>query len=266
MVEKTSVFYRTCSIENKAPRPSWYSKELCLKSIIIAFNLLQNQVPASFTVLHDGEMNRNREWSQVLKQTVEPRGQIIEQSHRGNSASFMESIYRGTMLPEDEIIIFSEDDYLWLTPALIGLFHALTELPADYATAYDHPVRYQPDYSLDADYPHWHNYIYITEERHWRQQESTCMTFATEVSTLKNDVEYFEKYQDNGKGSPEDRELFREMQGLGPYRYKDWENPRLLLGPLPSLNTHAHLPWLAPLIDWDNAALQVEEEYRRIVR
>ena len=74
-----------------------------------------------------------------------------------------------------------------------------------------------------------------------------------------HDLEYFEKYKDNGKGSPEDRELFREMQSLGDYNYRDLQNPRLLLGPMPSLNTHVHLPWLAPIIDWHEAANIVKD-------
>src|SRR5207253_10350361 len=98
-------------------------------------------------------------------------------------------------------------------------------------TGYDHPVRYQPDYPKGADYPHHHNTIYITPESHWRTQESTCMTFAAKAKTFKEDMKYFEKYKDNGKGYPADRELFREMQGLGNYKYKKSKLPRILVGP-----------------------------------
>lgn len=257
MTEKISILYRTDPSEHNAPRPSWFSKELCLKSLLGAFKLLQDKASANLTVIHDGRMHQNPEWSDALKRLVEPYGSIIELEQRGNSGSCIEAIHQGASLPDEEIVILSEDDYLWLPAALIGLFHALTELPANYATAYDHPVRYQPDYPLGADYPHWHSSIYITEERHWRPQESTCMTFGAKAKTLLEDIEYFVKYRDNGKGSPEDRELFREMQGLGIYKYKDPGNPRLLLGPIPSLNTHAHLPWLAPLIDWDREAEKI---------
>ena len=70
-------------------------------------------------------------------------------------------------------------------------------------------------------------------------------------------IAYFEKYKDNGKGRPEDRELFREMQGLGDYKYKDPEHPRILVNSIPSLSTHAHLPWLAPIVDWEREAKDI---------
>lgn len=254
---RASIFYRTHGGENKNRRPPWYSKELCLQSMLIAVSLLRERLPTDFTVVHDGPMKQNPEWSRMLTQKVENEGIIVEKEKMGNSKSCAYVIHEAVKRPQEEIVIVAEDDYLWLAPAMIGLVNALTQLPADYATAYDHPVRYKPDYPLGADYPHWYTTIHITDERHWRSQESTCMTFATTAGVLQQDIEHFEKYQDNGKGSPEDRELFRELQGLGPYRYKRLDAPRLLLGPMPALATHAHLPWLAPLVDWDAVAQQL---------
>lgn len=254
---EATVLYRTFSGENNAPRPSWYSKELCLKSMILSYEHLQQKVPATFTVLFDGQLNLNDEWTKELKRSVEPRGLIIESKHSGNCESTINAIYRASEQLDDNTVIIAEDDYLWLAPALIGIHHSLTQLPIHYSTGYDHPVRYQPDYPLGADYPHWHNTIYITEKSHWRTQESTCMTFAASARTIREDLEYFEKYKDNGKGRPEDRELFREMQGLGNYKYKDPDHPRILVNPIPSLSTHVHLPWLAPLVDWESEAKKI---------
>ncbi len=261
--KETAILYRTHSGENSAPRPSWYSKELCLKSILLSYELLKQEVPSSFTLLFDGQLNSHDEWSKTLKRFVEPRGLIIESQHQGNVESTINAVYRASEKPEQSVVVLAEDDYLWLAPALVGLHHVLTELPVHYATAYDHPVRYQPDYPKGADYPHWHNTIYITSGRHWRTQESTCMTFASTPRTLREDLVYFEKYKDNGKGRPEDRELFREMQGLGEYSNKDANHPRILVGPIPSLATHAHLPWLAPLVDWENEVRRIHERKLR---
>lgn len=256
---ETSILYRTYGGENIAPRPGWYSKELCLKSMLLSYELLQQKVSADFTILFDGCLKPHDEWSKTLKRFVEPRGLIIESHYKGNVESTISAVYKATEKPENNVVIIVEDDYLWLAPALVGLHDALTELPVHYATPYDHPVRYQPDYPKGADYPHWHNTIYIAAERHWRTQESTCMTFASTSRTLREDMEYFERYKDNGKGRPEDRELFREMQSLGNYSYKDPARPRILVGPIPSLATHAHLPWLAPLIDWAEEARKIHE-------
>lgn len=256
-----SIFYRTCEGENTASRPNWYSKELCLRSMLLSYELLRWETTSSFTLLFDGFLNFYDEWSKTLRKFIEPKGDIIESRRQGNVNSVMHAIYRATEQPEENIVIFAEDDYLWLAPALVSLYQALTQLPVHYATPYDHPVRYQPEYPGGADCPHRCNTIYITGERHWRTQESTCMTFASTSRILNEDIRYFEKYKDNGRGRPEDRELFREMQGLGEYSCGDSATrTRILVGPMPSLATHAQLPWLAPLINWEESARRVLEE------
>jgi len=259
MKEQMHIYYRTHGGENRAPRPEWYSKGLCLKSILLAFDDVQKKTSTELIILHDGKMKENPEWSNELKTLIANRGDIVELPKKGNSQSCMDAVLRGADNASGDMVLFAEDDYLWLLPGLSELADAFSSTPGHYFTLYDHPVRYQPNYPLGADYSHWNNTIHITEHRHWRSQESTCMTFATTAKTLQEDLEYFEKYKDNGKGSPEDRELFREMQSLGDYNYRDLQNPRLLLGPMPSLNTHVHLPWLAPIIDWHEAANIVKD-------
>jgi hypothetical protein len=210
-------------------------------------------ISVKFVTLHDGPLTDNPSWSSSLRGLVEPVGELIELPRQNNSLSCLDAIYRASEHGNEELIIFAEDDYFWLEPSLKGMCSALTQLPADYVTAYDHPVRYQPDYPLGADWPHWHTTIHLTAERHWRSQESTCMTFGAKAATIRQDLLYFERYHDNGKNVPDDRRLFRHLCGLGSYEEQD--NPhRILLGPIPSLNTHLHLPWLAPLINWEAEA------------
>lgn len=260
MIElQNSTYYRTCLSENNAPRPSWYSKELCLKSFILSFEQLKTENESELTILVDGFLKPHDGWSKTIKKIVEPRGLILESPAVGNVESSINVIRRASNISGNRTVIFAEDDYLWLTPALLGLHHSLTRLPIDYSTPYDHPVRYQPNYPCGADLPHWHNSIYLTQERHWRSQESTCMTFATTSRTLSEDLAFFEKYKNNGKNRPEDRELFRDLQGLGEYSRKG-RTARILVGPTPSLATHAHLPWLAPLVDWEKEAKSIFEK------
>jgi len=195
-------------------------------------------------------------WDRTLRRLAEPRGEIVELGKTNNALSCLKAVQLASSLPDDELVLLSEDDYLWLPVAVTEIVGALGSLPGDYVTGYDHPVRYQPDYSLGADWEHWYTTIHIHGERHWRSQESTCMTFAATALTLRQDYTYFDRYHDNGKNTPADRELFRHLCGLGAYR--DVDTPRrLLLGPMPSLATHAHLPWLAPSVDWDAVAASV---------
>jgi hypothetical protein len=255
-----SVLYRTCPGENRAPRPIWYSKEISIKSILLSFRVLKKEVSAEFTLYIDGYLKPHDEWSSMIKKMVESRGTILENPPKGNVETGITVLRQALDLPENRVLIFSEDDYLWLTPALLGIYRSLAELPVQYSTPYDHPVRYQPDYPQGADLPHWQKAIFLTKERHWRAQESTCMTFATTSHILSEDITIFEKHKDNGKGRPEDRELFRELQQLGPYEHNRIGKRRLLVGPMPSLATHAHLPWLAPVVDWEKEARLVHEQ------
>lgn len=252
MNESCTILYRTHGGENKAPRPYWYTKELCLKSILLAKKLLDSECKTNFVIIHDGSMADNPEWSNTLNRLINDRGVIVEKPKKGNSISCLETIHEAASLPSNEVVFIAEDDYLWLSTSLLATYHALTILPTDYITAYDHPVRYQPDYLLGADYPHWYNTIHIANGYHWRTQESAPMTFGAKSGTFRDDVEYFERYSDNGKGSPADRKLFRHLQSLGVY--KDIGKKRVLMGPMPSLNTHVHLPWLAPNVNWEKEA------------
>lgn len=214
-------------------------------------------ITVRFVILHDGLLADNPSWSSSIRRLVEPVGEFVELPRQNNSLSCLDAIHRACEHGDDEIVIFAEDDYFWLEPSLRGMCSALMRLPADYVTAYDHPVRYQPEYPLGADWPHWHTAIHLTAERHWRSQESTCMTFGAKAATIKQDLPFFELYHNNGKNVPDDRKLFRHLCGLGSY--SDQDNPhRILLGPIPSLNTHLHLPWLAPLINWEAEALALQ--------
>ena len=89
---ETSILYRTYSGENKAPRPDWYSKELCLKSMLVSYDFLKQQVPSNFTLMFDGELNPHDEWAKTLKRMVEPRGLIVERPHQGNCETTMNVI------------------------------------------------------------------------------------------------------------------------------------------------------------------------------
>src|SRR3989339_2059856 len=131
---EATILYRTFSGENNAPRPDWYSKELCLKSMLLSYEHLKEHIPTTFTVLFDGQLNLQDEWSKELKRLVEPRGLIIERSHQGNCESTINASYKASEQPENNTVIIAEDDYLWLAPALIGIHHSLTQLPIHYST------------------------------------------------------------------------------------------------------------------------------------
>ena len=156
---------------------------------------------------------------------------------------------KATRLQSNDLVYFVEDDYIHKPDSIEKLLECSNEIKeADYITLLDHPVRYARDYHFGLDVPHRITTIFLSTSHHWRSQESTCMTFAAKVRTLREDKPIFEKYVKQ-RDVPEDRELFKRLQGLAGY---EEDSPfRLLIGPIPSLCTHCHIPWMAPIVDWE---------------
>lgn len=247
---KLEVFYRASSFENpKTPRPKWFSKVLCLKNFINAFAPVAPI--ATFHLVYDGVVEKD------FLELAEPVGTVTELPSVGNAPSCWHALQEAAQLPDETLAYFVEDDYLHCPEALIKLIDCHHDVVADYITLYDHPVRYMTDYFDGNDWPLVKDAILLSRSHHWRTVESTCMTFAASAGVLKKDMEIFDTYVGQVE-KPQDRALFRHLQGLGKYRDCSSMRLRLLIGPVPSLATHCHEPWLAPLVDWSKLAQQIK--------
>lgn len=179
--------------------------------------------------------------------------QVVKLNEQSNTKSY-NRMYELAVKETGQLVLFVEDDYLWRIESITELVKAYQKLDVDYLTPYDHPVRYDKEYFAGADWPHWHTELLTTGSWHFRSHESTCMTFLASVSVLKEDQAMHMIYSKPENKVPNDRELFRNLQGLG--KYSAQTKKRLLLGPVPSLATHLHLPYLAPAVDWESIAKQ----------
>ena len=245
------IIYRASDLDKPDVRPFYYSKLLCLKSLLVAVEKING---FSFTLYYDGD--KGNELIDELQNMI-PQSKIMRLSKAGNARSFWKAYVDALELPQNDWVYFVEDDYLHTIDALEKLVDCMNSIPdADYITLYDHPVRYATDYHFGLDISHRVNKIYISNKCHWRTQESTCMTFAAQVAVLRDDRAIFDKYV-HQVPVPEDRELFRELQGLAGY--ESGSPFRLLIGPMPSLATHCHLPWIAPIINWEDVALKISQ-------
>jgi len=245
------IVYRASDFDKPDVRPSYYSKLLCLKSLLSAVEKISN---FSFALYYDG--NKGNELINELQNKI-PQSKIMHLSKAGNAMSFWKAYVDALELSQKDWVYFVEDDYLHVSDALEKLVDCINSISdADYITLYDHPVRYATDYRFDLDIPHRVNKIYISNKHHWRTQESTCMTFAARVAVLRDDRAIFDKYVRQAS-VPKDRELFRKLQGLTGY--EDGSPFRLLIGPIPSLATHCHLPWMAPIINWEEVAQNLSQ-------
>jgi hypothetical protein len=236
------ILYRTCARENQKQRPGWYSKARCLASLMDA----RRQLPrTAFTIVSDGPPP-----PEVLGGTDRERDVTVLPGV-GNAESFLIAFSIAASWPSDDVVYFVEDDYLHTPDALSKLEEAVGEVPFDYITLYDHPDRYLPTNHPRHDLPLLTDALYTSRSHQWRTVESTCMTFAARVRTLREDFDAFMTYV-IPKRIPYDRGLFRHLQGLGSSRPET--HRRLLVGALPSLATHCEAAYLAPGVDWDAMA------------
>jgi hypothetical protein len=205
---------------------------------------------------------------------IESLGLSYEKTALGNSDSF---VYMIDMIIQkhkpDDCVYLLEDDYLHRSNSKMILLEGL-EI-ADYVSLYDHPDKYFPEKSGGNPF----NYInvqktriYITKSIHWREINSTTMTFACRVKTLQEDCAVWKKYCGITK-TPKDfyafitlttRSLLRAISFLP--RLKTHRRAAVILfmniiirrktkkliSTIPAYATHTDTKWVAPCINWEN--------------
>jgi hypothetical protein len=146
-------------------------------------------------------------------------------------------------LPEEQAIYFVEDDYLHLPDARRILLEGL-EI-AEYVSLFDHPDKYvngkdggNPEVKQDGELTR----VLLTRSTHWKWTNSSTLTIATRVRTLREDRAVWWWYT-RGR-HPKDYDAFYRL------RRRFLGRRRVLISPIPGRSTHVELPWLGPLVDW----------------
>lgn len=145
----------------------------------------------------------------------------------------------------NDVVYLLEDDYLHL-PRSMGVLLDGFAVGADYVTLYDHPDKYV-DKRFGGN-PLVRNggeltRVKLGEQSHWKSTNSTTMTFATHVQTLKDDWPVFLKFC--GGSYTDDFRLFRYLA--------KWKR-RQLVSSVPGFSTHCETAFLSPLVDWYSVA------------
>jgi hypothetical protein len=90
---------------------------------------------------------------------------------------------------DSELVYFAEDDYFYLPDRLVELVGLMREnQEIDFVSPYDHL-----DYYTLAFHQHPVK-VHATAQRHWRQANSTCMTFMTRRQVLQKTRPLFMSY------------------------------------------------------------------------
>lgn len=255
------VYYRISDKGRPKEKLAYADKFTCLSNAVRTFGL------EYFYVLADN-------CSESTIDFIESLGISYEKTALGNSASFiyMMDIILEKHKPDDRVYLI-EDDYLHLKNSK-QILHEGLEI-ADYVSLYDHPDKY----FLKKDGGNPFNYrrlqktrIYITKSVHWRETNSTTMTFACRTKTLREDRKIWKKYCGTSK-TPKDfyafitltTRGFGEMCKLIP-QFKNHKREvlilfinfilrrktRRLISVIPAHATHTEINWIAPGVNWES--------------
>ena len=118
----------------------------------------------------------------------------------------------------------------------------MTKLDPPIASLYDHPDKYM-DPSIGGN-PYCtggaeDTRVYLVDDVHWKITNSTPMTFAVKVKTLKRIEPILRRCTTTAP--PRDWQLFLELR----------ERNEILVTPIPGYSTHGETQWLTPTIDWE---------------
>lgn len=234
---------------------SYCSKIYCLENCIYEFGL------EDFILIADNCKDETIE--EIKKKGINP---II--TNLGNAGSFQFAVeYIIKNYKENDFVYFIEDDYLHKPYSKKVLIEGL-EI-ADYVTLYDHPDKYT-SYKNAGDNPYIIrggevSSVFVTKNSHWKTTNSTTMTFATKVLTLKEDKKIFWYYTKNKL--PNDFGIFASLtqQSIIPvifsgryyrtilsmiYSRLSLRKKRYLINSIPAYSTHVDCKHLSPLVDW----------------
>lgn len=157
-------------------------------------------------------------------------GAEIHQTALGNSGSFLYALDLALALPEEASVYLVEDDYLHQAASQTHIRQGL-EL-ADYVSLYDHPDKYMdPSPNPLVKQGGEATKVLLTRSSHWKMTNSTTMTFAARVRTLRRDADVMRRYCQ--MPIPQDFFMFCELLKRG----------RRLVTPIPGRSTHCdHFP------------------------
>lgn len=174
----------------------------------------------------------------IIADNIKPETEALLKSHvadvhataLGNSGSFVYALDMAVRYSDDAIVYFVEDDYLHMPDAENILREGLAR--ADYVSLYDHPDKYMssgpnPFVSDGGEATR----VILTRSTHWKYTNSTTMTFAARVKTVKQDYDLLNQHCRTD--IPLDFKMFTTLRQHG----------RELITPIPGRSTHCdHFP------------------------
>ncbi|MDA9309657.1 hypothetical protein N9Q43_00365 [bacterium] len=225
------IIYRISNNGYAKVKPDYINNENCLANASKEFD------DSIWSVIAD---NIPSDTNDMIQKYV-TRDCILYVEKGNGAATFNLALDEALTYDDDEIVYFIENDYLH-KPGSQKIIQEAFELGASFVSLYDHPDKYMVPSKGGNPYCEGgaeDTRVYLTDSCHWKITNSTTMTFAAKVSTLKRCEPILRKWTSGTH--PDDFQMFLELR----------KNNELLVTPLPGYSTHGETAWLSPLQDWN---------------
>ena len=226
------IIYRISDAGYNKVKPEYIGNESCLANATKVFK------DADWSVIADNVSEPTE--NMIRKYVTEDSINWFSVGH--GAGTFNLALDEALTYGDDEIIYFIENDYLH-KPESPKVMEEGFELGASFVALYDHPDKYLDPSKGGNPYCHGgaeDTRVYLTDSCHWKITNSTTMTFAAKVSTLKQYEDTLRSFT-NGT-HPNDFQMFLHLRDQGG----------LLITSIPGYATHGETAWLSPLTDWKN--------------
>ena len=225
------IIYRISDAGYNKVKPDYINNESCLANAVKTFD------SENFIVIAD---NISEETFLMICKYVKSK-QITKVSVGHGAGTFNLALnFALEKLEDNEIVYFLENDYLH-KPDSQKILEEGFSLGASFVSLYDHPDKYMDPIYGGNPYCGGgaeDTRVYLTDNCHWKVTNSTTMTFAAKVSTLKRTERTLRKH--TSETHPNDFQMFLELR----------QNNELLITSIPGYSTHGETAWLTPLTDW----------------
>lgn len=238
------IFYRISESTNSqhAAARTWQVKLPNATKRNCLLNTMDCFPTAEIKVFVDSITDNTWNWLHTLPRIT------IQKIHEGSDAKSMRVLLKEAASLEDdkEIVLFQEDDYLYLPGSEHKIIEALQY--SHYATGYLHPDKFWHPSRGGNPYTPMDNVseptqVIKTSDHFWMVTNSTTNTFATTVGVLKEDIDVW-MWGTDDLINTKDFAIFLKLREKG----------RALVQPLPSLATHCLKGYEAPTVGLEIAS------------
>ena len=223
------IIYRISDTGYNKVKPYYINNETCLGNALSTFPWTEYD----WSIIAD---NISEATNDMIQKYI-PRDHIhyVEVGH--GAGTFNLALTEALAYDDNEVVYFVENDYLHKRGADKILVEGF-DTGASYIALYDHPDKYIDGANPLVEDGGEVTRVMLTSSCHWKLTNSTTMTFAAKVKTLKEDESILRLYT---QGSyPRDFDMFLALRDKG----------RALVTPLPGYATHGETAWLSPLTNW----------------